>query len=139
MFLNLWPLKFASHFIKMFLRAEFPVEPGNYEDGTSDGYCFHTCFSGASLEQSLAMVREFLKEAGYEELPLPANAEELRMFKLPSRKNRQVCLFEDNGYVHNPIKILFSDRPNQERLLRLEIYDEKAPNHLLRFHHRLWD
>jgi hypothetical protein len=123
----------------MNLRTEFPVEPGEYEDGSSDGYCFHTCFSGATLEQSLGMVREFLKETGYGELPLPANAEELRMFKIPSRKNRQVCMFEDNGCVHNPIKILFSERPNQERLLRLEIYHEHAPNHLLRFHRRLWD
>ncbi len=125
--------------IMMNLRTEFPVEPGEYEGGTSDGYCFHTCFSGATLEHSLCMVRDFLKEAGYGELPLPANAEELRMFKLPSKKNRQVCMFEDNGYVHNPIKILFSERPNQLKLLRLEIYDENAPNHLLRFHRRLWD
>ncbi len=123
----------------MSLRTSFPIQPGEYEGGTSDGYCFQTFFAGATLEQSLEMIRQFLREEGYGELPLPKDAEELKMFRLPVGKKRQVCLFEDNGYVHNPIKVLFADHPRQARMLKLEIYDENAPNHLLRFHRRLWD
>lgn len=123
----------------MSLRTSFPAQPGEHFGGTSDGYCYQTCFSGASLEQSLEMIRQFLKEEGYGELPLPKDAEELKMFRLPQRRSRQTCLFEDNGYVHNPIKILFADHPRQARMLKLEIYNEHAPNHMLRFHRRLWD
>jgi hypothetical protein len=122
----------------MSLRTSFPSIQEEYEGGKSDGYCYQTCFAGATLEHSLEMIRQFLKEEGYGELPLPKDAEELKMFRLPA-KNRQFMLFEDNGYVHNPIKILFSDNPRQVRMLKLEIYDENAPNHLLRFHRRLWD
>ena len=79
-----------------------------------------------------------MKEEGYGDLPLPKDAEELTMFRLPTR-NKQILMFEDNGYVHNPLKILFSLNSRETRMLRLEIYDENAPNHLLRFHRRLWD
>ncbi len=122
----------------MGLRTNFPTVPGEYLGGTSDGYCFRTCFAGGQLEQSLEMVRQFLKEEGYADLPLPKDAGELTMFQVPTR-NRQVLMFEDNGYVHNPIKVLFSNDPRKPKLLHLEIYDENAPNHLLRFHRRLWD
>ena len=122
----------------MSLRTAFPTMPGEHKGGTSDGYCYRTCFSGASLEHSLQMVQQFLIEEGYGDLPLPKNEEELKMFRLPSR-NKQLMMFEDNGYVHNPIKVLFSDNPRQTKMLILEIYDEKAPKHLLRFHKRLWD
>ncbi len=122
----------------MSLRTVFPTLPGEHTGGTSDGYCYRTCFSGATLQHSLEMVQQFLKEEGYGDLPLPKNEEELKMFRLPS-KNKQLRMFEDNGYVHNPIKILFSDNPRQTKMLKLEIYDENAPKHLLRFHKRLWD
>ncbi|MCF8282614.1 MAG: hypothetical protein K9J45_19640 [Bacteroidales bacterium] len=84
------------------------------------------------------MIKEFLKEEGYGDLPLPKDVEELKKFKLPTR-NRQILMFEDNGYVHNPIKILFPSDPKKSKMLLLEIYDENAPNHLLRFHRKLWD
>ncbi len=122
----------------MNLRETFPTEKGEYQGGTSDGYCYQSCFAGANLEQSLAMIREFLKEEGYGEVPLPKDAAELKMFKTRTR-NRQILMFEDNGYVHNPIKILFPQDPKRTKMLILEIYDEKAENHLLRFHRRLWD
>lgn len=122
----------------MGLRASFPTSTGEYNGGTSDGYCYQSSFAGATLEQCLSMIREYLKEEGYGELPLPKDAEELRRFRLPTR-NRQILMFEDNGYVHNPIKILFPNDPRKTKMLLLEIYDENAPNHLLRFHKRLWD
>ena len=122
----------------MGLRTAFPTTPGEYLGGISDGYCLRSSFSGANLEHSLEMIRLFLKEEGYADLPIPKDVEELKMFRLPVR-NRQILLFEDNGYVHNPIKILFPNDPRKTKLLQLEIYDENAPNHLLRFHRRLWD
>jgi hypothetical protein len=84
------------------------------------------------------MIRGFLREEGYGELPIPKDAEELKRFRIPTR-NRQILMFEDNGYVHNPIKILFPPDPRKTKQLILEVYDEKAPNHLLRFHKRLMD
>lgn len=122
----------------MGLRTDFPKCGEEYLGGTSDGYCYQTCFAGANLDQILGLIRDFLKEEGYGELPLPNGAEELKMFKIPT-KNRQILMFEDNGYVHNPIKILFPSDPRKNKQLILEIYDEKAPNHLLRFHKRLMD
>ncbi|MBK9012722.1 MAG: hypothetical protein IPM82_00780 [Saprospiraceae bacterium] len=122
----------------MGIRTAFPTTPGEYFGGNSDGYCLRSSFSGAKLEHSLEMIRQFLKEEGYGDLPLPKDADELKMFRLPVR-NRQILMFEDNGYVHNPIKILFPNDPRKSKLLLLEIYDENAPNHLLRFHRRLWD
>ncbi|MBI1224123.1 MAG: hypothetical protein GC192_02700 [Bacteroidetes bacterium] len=122
----------------MSLRANFPISESSYQGGTSDGYCYQCCFAGATLEHCLAMIREFLKEEGFGELPLPKDAAELKMFRIPNR-NRQILMFEDNGYVHNPIKILFPNDPRKTKMLVLEIFNENAPNHLLRFHRRLWD
>ncbi len=124
--------------MRMGLRTNFPTEPGEHEGGDFDGYCFRSKFVGASFDQILEMIRVFLKEEGYGDLPLPKDAEELSRFKIPT-KNRQILMFEDNGYVHNPIKILFPDDARKGKMLILEIYDDKAPNHLLRFHKRMWD
>ncbi|MBI5916053.1 MAG: hypothetical protein HY842_11785 [Bacteroidetes bacterium] len=120
------------------LRQEFPAAGSEYLGGTSDGYLYQTAFAGGTLEQSFGMVRQFLEEEGYGGLPLPENLEELKMFRLPAR-NRQILMFEDSGYVHNPIKILFPTDARQKRTLILEIYNEQAPNHLLRFHRRMLD
>lgn len=133
-FLNL-PVGFHL-FQKMPLRHEFPAAGTEYLGGTSDGYLYQTAFAGGSLAHSFEMVRQFLVEEGYGELPLPKDLEELKRFRLPSR-NRQMLLFEDSGYVHNPIKILFPRDARQKRALILEIYNEQAPNHLLRFHRRM--
>jgi hypothetical protein len=120
----------------MSLRKEFPPAGSDYMGGTSDGYVYRTAFAGATLEQSLEMIRQFLREEGYQEIPLPANEKELRMFMLPTR-NRQILLFEDNGYVHNPIKILFPGGSRQKNTLVLEVHNERAPNHLLKFHKKI--
>jgi len=118
------------------MRQDFPVAGQEYAGGSSDGYVYSSVFSGATLEATFQMVSEFLKEEGYDEIPLPKHAEELSKFRLATR-NRQILLFEDNGYVHNPIKILFPNDGRQKRTLTLEIYNETAENHLLRFHGRL--
>lgn len=119
----------------MALREEFPPAGADYLGGESDGCVYRTVFSGSNLEQTFQMVRIFLKEEGYGDVPLPADAEELSLFRLPTR-NRQILLFEDNGYVHNPVKILFPNDRRQKRTLILEIYNEQAEGHLLRFHRK---
>lgn len=115
------------------LRQDFPLAGSNYMDGECDGYEYRTIFAGSKLEQSFEMVKQFLKEEGYEDIPLPKDAEELRLFRLNTR-NRQILLFEDNGYVHNPVKLLFPLDRRKKSTLILCIYNENDPEHLLKFH-----
>ena len=123
----------------MSIREDFPSsEMASSTGGESDGIVYRTAFTGATLERAYDLVIQFLKQEGYGDLPMPANAEELQLFKLASR-NKQILLFEDNGYVHNPIKILFPNDGRKKNTLILEIYNENAPNHLLRFHGKLRD
>ena len=117
----------------MVLREEFPAAGSDYMGGESDGYEYRTIFAGSNLEATYAMVRQFLKEEGYGEVPVPGNAEELKLFRLPTR-NKQILLFEDNGYVHNPVKILFPIDRRKKSTLILCLYNEKDPQHLLKFH-----
>lgn len=120
----------------MALRENFPGEGEEYLGGKSDGYVYRTVFNGGSLAQSYEMIKRFLADEGYTNVPVPANLEELQRFKLHTR-NRQILLFEDNGYVHNPVKILFPGDQRQKRALILEIYNEQVENHLLRFHRKI--
>ena len=46
----------------------------------------------------------------------------------------RILLFEDNGYVHNPIKILFPIDRRKKTTLILCVYNESDPEHLLKFH-----
>lgn len=92
-------------------------------------------FSGMSLQYSYEMVKAFLSEEGYGDIPLPKTVEELLLFRLPTR-NRQIVLFEDNGYVHFPVKILFPLDGRQKRKLILHIYNEGKEEALLRFHRK---
>jgi hypothetical protein len=117
----------------MALRDNFPPAGTDYLGGESDGYEYRTVFAGASLERSYEMIAQFLKEEGYGDIPLPRNAEELKLFRLPTR-NRQILLFEDNGYVHNPVKILFPIDRRRRSTLILCLYNESDPDHLLKFH-----
>lgn len=117
----------------MALRDSFPEKDTEYLGGYSDGYEYKTIFSGSKLVHSYKMIRQFLAEEGYEDLPLPKDATELRKFRLTTR-NKQILLFEDNGYVHNPIKILFPNDPRKKSMLTLCIYNESHPQHLLKFH-----
>lgn len=120
----------------MALRDDFPPAGSDYMGGECDGYEYKTIFAGASLEKSYAMVCQFLREEGYEDIPLPRNAAELALFRLPTR-NRQILLFEDNGYAHNPVKILFSPDGRKKNMLILCLYNEADPQHLLKFHKRI--
>jgi hypothetical protein len=115
------------------LREEFPEPGSDYMGGTSDGYEYTTIFAGSRLQTSYDMVRQFLKEEGYGEVPMPKDAEELKLFRLPSR-NKQLLMFEDNGYLHNPIKILFPYDGRNKNTLILCVYNENDPQHLLKFH-----
>ena len=120
----------------MALRDNFPPPDSDYLGGESDGYVYRTIFGGSSLEVSYGMIKQFLLEEGYKNIPVPENAKELKLFKLSSR-NKQILLFEDNGYVHNPVKILFPLDGRKKNTLILELYNELAPRHLLRFHNKL--
>lgn len=115
----------------MALRDNFPEAGETYVGGLSDGWKYETIFTGSSLQAAYEMIQAFLEEEGYDEIPLPTDSEELSLFKIPTR-NKQILMFEDNGYVHNPIKILF--HPRRKHTLILQVFNELHPNHLLRFH-----
>ena len=115
------------------LRENFPAAGTDYLGGESDGYEYCTVFGGARLETTYEMLRQFLQEEGYGDVPLPKDADELRLFRLPTR-NKQILMFEDNGYVHNPIKILFPQDRRKRSSLILCVYNEADPQHLLKFH-----
>lgn len=117
------------------MRKAFPAAGSDYMGGKSDGLVYQSTFSGGNLSSTYEMIRQFLEEEGYGDIPLPEDAKELLQFRLSTR-NRQILLFEDNGYVHNPVKILFPIDGRQKRTLILELYNEAAEGHLLRFHRR---
>jgi hypothetical protein len=114
------------------IRTEFPEAGSDYQGGTSDGWEYRVVFTGNRLNDVYNMVRAFLEEEGYGDLPIPVNADELRCFK--SSKNAQPGLFDLNGYIHNPIKILFLPARQRRITLGLYIYNIAAEGHLLRFH-----
>jgi len=120
----------------MALRDDFPPAGTNYLGGLSDGYEYRTAFAGSSLQASYDMLRQFLQEEGYKDIPLPRDARELELFRLPTR-NKQILLYEDNGYVHNPVKILFPLDRRRRNTLILCLYNEADPDHLLKFH-QVW-
>ncbi|MEN0006458.1 MAG: hypothetical protein AAF798_20060 [Bacteroidota bacterium] len=119
--------------VNMSLRDDFPPAGSDHMGGTSDGYEYRTVFSGSKLEYTYEMIKQFLIEEGYQDIPVPKNVEELSYFRLPTR-NKQILLFEDNGYVHNPIKILFPTDRRKKSTLILCLYNEQDPMHLLKFH-----
>lgn len=123
--------------VKPPMRNAFPASGEAYMGGTSTGTIYETTFAGRSLEDTYAMIRSFLVEEGYIDVPIPADVEELRAFALNTR-NRQVLLFDDNGYVHNPVKILFPLDRRKKSTLILKLYNEAAEKHLLRFHNK-WE
>ncbi|MBK8554713.1 MAG: hypothetical protein IPL65_02560 [Lewinellaceae bacterium] len=102
--------------------------------GSSDGWEYRTIFAGTKLAYTYEMVKQFLKEEGYEDVPLPETAEELRRFSKPGKG--QLQFFVEQGYVHNPIKILFPPDRRQRSILILCVYNEQVPGHLMRFYDR---
>jgi hypothetical protein len=115
------------------IREDFPIAGSDYLGGESDGWEYRTIFSSTTLDLSYEMVRQFLAEEGYEDIPLPETAKELRLFRLP-KQNNQLLMFGNNGYVHNPVKILFLPQERRPKSLMLCLYNEKEVGHLLRFH-----
>lgn len=114
------------------IRQAFPPAGADFEGGHSDGYEYRCVFGGARLENTYAMVCQFLVEHGYGDVPVPDSAADLRLFRRP--RGGQLQLFAERGYAHNPIKILFPQDKKLRNALILCIFDENAPRHLLRFH-----
>jgi hypothetical protein len=114
------------------IRVSFPPAGSDYMGGTCDGHVYRTVFAGATSEKTYSLVRAFLVEEGYSDIPIPETADELLLFKRP--RNPQLQLFELRGYIHNPVKILFPRKPPQKHALILELYNEQSEHHLLRFH-----
>lgn len=119
------------------IREEFPIAGDNYQDGESDGTKYTLVFNGVTLDSSYQMIKAFLEEEGYEDIPLPKDVSELLLFRHPISNTGQILLFDDNGYCHNPIKILFPLDRRKKKTLYLIIYNENTDNHLLRFHNVL--
>ena len=115
------------------IRRQFPPAGSRHLGGTSDGWEYRTVFSGSRLDRTYDMLRQFLEEEGYGDIPLPASADELRLFRRP-RQGQQIQLFGERGYIHNPVKILFTSDPRLRNALILCLYNEQAQGHLLRFH-----
>ena len=115
------------------IKEDFPPAGSNYQGGISDGWQYQIRFAGSTLQGSLDMVHAFLEEEGYADVPLPKTAEEFLHFRLPT-KQEQILLFGDNGYVHNPIKLLFDANERIAKKILLCIFNEKVDNHLLKFH-----
>lgn len=114
------------------IRLHFPEEGSDYLGGKSDGWEYRTVFGGSRLEHSYEMVRTFLQEHGYGDVPIPADAAELKLFR--RQRTPQLQLFPERGYIHNPVKILFHPEPKMRNALILCLYNEQSPQHLLRFH-----
>jgi hypothetical protein len=114
------------------MREQFPPAGSTYLGGSSDGWEYRTVFAGSKLVYTFEMVKQFLAEEGYGDIPLPASADELRLFRRP--RGAQLQLFSEHGYIHNPVKILFPQDSRQRNTLILCIYNEKSEGHLLRFH-----
>lgn len=114
------------------MRECFPAAGTEYLSGQSDGWEYRSVFAGKTLSDTFDMIRRFLQEEGYGDVPLPANAAELKLFRRP--RSPQLELFGECGYVHNPIKILFPRGAKLRNALILCVYNEQAPQHLLRFH-----
>ena len=119
------------------IRTQFPESGSDYLGGSSDGWEYRSLFGGTRLAFTYDMIRQFLQDEGYGDVPIPATVEELRLFRRP--KNPQLQMFSEQGYIHNPIKILFPTNKKVRNALALCIYNEQSPNHLLRFHGVLKD
>ena len=119
----------------MALRNEFPPYGSEVLGGTSDGLVYRTAFAGSSMDATLAMVRSFLDEEGYEEIPIPTSAEQMLAFLRPEH-GRHPHLFEQPDYPHYPVRLVLPKRDRLRRKLVVELYNEAAPDALLRFHRR---
>ena len=120
----------------MKLRDHFPPYGSEALGGHSDGLVYTTAFAGTSLDATLAMVRQFLDEEGYADVPIPRTGAEMLCFLHPEH-GRHPHLFERPDYAHDPVRLVLPARDRLRRKLIVELYNESAPEHLLRFHRRL--
>ena len=121
---------------QLLLRYNFPPPGPVALGGESDGYCYRTQFAAGRIGPTYELIRHFLREHGYGNVPIPADVEELRRFRLPPKLRHQLSLFGEDGYVHNPVKILFPKAGRARGALVLELHNEAEPGHLLKFHRR---
>ncbi len=119
----------------MALRDNFPPYGSTILGGTSDGLVYRTAFAGTSLTATLLMVRAFLDEEGYEQVPIPRTDAEMLAFLHPEQ-GRHPHLFEEPDYAHNPVRLILPRRDRRRKKILVELYNEGAPDHLLRFHRR---
>ena len=75
------------------LSTHFPAAGQHYEGGYSDGYCYRVVFSSGRFESSFNLLREFLWEEGFKEIPLPRDTEELLRFRLPPKLRHQLSFY----------------------------------------------
>ena len=119
----------------MALRHDFPPFGAEVLGGRSDGLVYTTAFGGGSMDDTLAMVRSFLDEEGYGDVVIPGSAAEMLAFLRPEH-NRHPHLFERPDYAHFPVRLVLPARDPRRRRLTVELYNEAAPDALLRFHRR---
>ena len=90
------------------LRESFPNAGEAYLDVVSeDGWEYRIAFAGSRLADSFDMVRHFLHEEGYGDIPLPASAADLRLFR--RHRQPQMLLFNDiwiRGRLHHRAAVL---------------------------------
>lgn len=115
------------------IKEAFPEAGSDYLGGQSDGWEYKTAFSGSTVAHSYEMLKQFLLDEGYGEVPLPKSVEDLLLFRTPG-KRRQFSMFDDYGYFHNPVKVFFPSGNRKSKKLILCIYNEQIEGHLLRFH-----
>ena len=118
------------------LRYAFPEAGPVAEGGNSDGYRYRVPFAAGKMAATYELIKSFLSEQGYGDVPIPDTVEELRRFRLPPKLRHQLSLFGEDGYVHNPVKILFPTPSGRRGELVLELFNEREPGHLLKFHRR---
>lgn len=119
----------------MAIRHDFPPYGSSVYGGESDGLVYRTAFRGSTLGATLAMVRVFLDEEGYSDVPLPPDEEAMLAFLRPE-EGRHPHLFERPDYAHDPVRVVLPARDRLRKKLIVELYNEAAPDHLLRFHRR---
>jgi len=104
------------------LRYFFPKKGEDSEYGrASDGMVVKLSFHKETIEAAYNELKAFLIAEGYEDIPIPKDADELSLF----RDN-------ESGYVtyeHKPVSISFS--AYHETALDLVIIDENYPNYIL--------
>lgn len=129
-------IELATPTLRRGVRHAFPPAGSVAEGGHCDGYCYRIEFAAGRYAATYALIVTFLREQGYANVPIPRDVEELKAFRLPRKLRHQLSLFGEDGYVHNPLKILFPKPAGRRGALILELYDESATDHLLRFHRR---